>query len=190
MRIIRLYGPLAKFLGRQTFEAQVASAAEAVRFLVTNFPQLEAFMANKHYRVSVGNYDLGEDELHHPAGQQEIAIVPVFTGAGGAFGKILLGVALITLSFFIPGSWAIAGIALKGLAFTIGASLALNGVSQLLMPVPSMKTGEDKSADPKLSYSFSGVQNVSRQGVPVPICYGQVLVGSIVASAGIDVVQT
>jgi len=190
MRIIRLYGPLAKFLGRKTFNAQVASAAEAIRFLVTNFPKLEGFMASKHYRVSVGNYNLSEDELHHPVGQQDITIAPVFMGAGGGFGRILLGISLIALSFLIPGSWVIAGIALKGLAFTIGVSLTLSGVSQLLMPVPAMRTGEDKSTDPQQSYSFSGVQNVSRQGVPVPICYGQVLIGSIVASAGIDVVQT
>jgi predicted phage tail protein len=44
---------------------------------------------------------------------------------------------------------------------------------------------EGDYTDPKRSYSFSGVQNVSRQGVPVPVVYGEVLIGSIVISAGI-----
>jgi hypothetical protein len=43
--------------------------------------------------------------------------------------------------------------------------------------------------DPRKSYSFSGIQNTSRQGTPVPIVYGETLVGSVVISAGIDTVQ-
>ena len=41
LRKIKVYGQLAKFLGQRVFQADVANAAEAVRFLVTNFPQLE-----------------------------------------------------------------------------------------------------------------------------------------------------
>ena len=44
----------------------------------------------------------------------------------------------------------------------------------------------DGDNDPRKSYSFSGIQNVSRQGVPVPIIYGEVFTGSIVVSAGIN----
>jgi predicted phage tail protein len=40
--------------------------------------------------------------------------------------------------------------------------------------------------DPRKSYSFSGIQNVSRQGVPVPIIYGETVVGSVTISAGIN----
>ena len=52
-----------------------------------------------------------------------------------------------------------------------------------------MPTGPDSEEDPRKSYSFSGVQNTSRQGVPVPVVYGEVLVGSVVISAGVDTVQ-
>jgi predicted phage tail protein len=41
--------------------------------------------------------------------------------------------------------------------------------------------------DPQESYSFSGIQNTSRQGIPVPVVYGETIVGSVVISAGIDV---
>jgi predicted phage tail protein len=40
---------------------------------------------------------------------------------------------------------------------------------------------------PQESYSFSGIQNTSRQGTPVPVVYGETIVGSVVISAGIDV---
>lgn len=183
LRRIRIYGRLAKFIGHRVLEADVATAAEAVRFLIANWPELEQHMADQHYRVSVGGYDLTEDELHDPAGLQEIKIVPVVVGAG-AFGRIIAGVALIALSF-IPGIGALAVSLMVG----VGASLVLGGVAQLLTPVPTLNSGKDSEKDPRKSYSFSGIQQTSRQGVPVPIVYGETLVGSVVISAGIDTVQ-
>jgi len=70
LRRIKLYGALAKFIGKRVLHADVATPAEAMRFLMANWPKLEHHMADQHYRVSVGSYDLVEDELHHPAGQQ------------------------------------------------------------------------------------------------------------------------
>ena len=183
LRKIKLYGKLAKFVGHRILEADVATAAEAVRFLVANWPKLEFHMADQHYRVSIGTYDLDLEELHDPAGQQEIKIVPVMVGAG-AVGRILIGVALIAASF-IPGVGALAVTLMLG----VGSSLVLGGVAQLLTPTPRVPTGPDTQNDPRKSYSFSGIQNSSRQGVPVPIVYGETIVGSVVISAGIDTVQ-
>jgi predicted phage tail protein len=184
LRKIRLYGKLAKFIGKRVLHADVATAAEAVRFLVTNWPQLERHMADQHYRVSVGCYDLSEDELHDPAGQQQIKIVPVLAGAG-TVGRIIAGVALIAIGLFVPGIGALGVQLLVG----VGASLVLGGVAQLLTPVPKIPKGANAEQDPRKSYSFSGIQQTSRQGVPVPIVYGETLVGSVVISAGVDTVQ-
>ena len=74
LRKIKLYGKLAKFVGHRILEADVATAAEAVRFLVANWPELERHMADQYYRVTVGRYDLTLDEIHDPAGQQEIRL--------------------------------------------------------------------------------------------------------------------
>ena len=190
---IKLYGKLAKFIGHRVLEADIASAAEAVRFLAVNFPGLEQHMAEQHYRVSVGSYDLSEDELHHPSGQQQISIVPVIAGAG-TVGRILVGAALIAASFFTGGATIgllglAAPVAVSGVLGTLGATLILGGVSQLLSPVPTLPTGQDTQSDPRKSYSFSGIQQVSRQGVPLPIVYGETIVGSVVVSAGVDTVQ-
>ena len=194
LRKIKLYGKLAKFVGHRILEADVATAAEAVRFLVANWPELERHMNDQHYRVSIGTYDLVVEELHHPAGQKEIKIVPVVAGAGGATGRIIVGALLIAGAFFTGG----ATIGLLGLAAPIavstvlagvGITLVLGGVAQLLTPTPKVPQGSDGQDDPRKSYSFSGIQNTSRQGVPVPIVYGETLVGSVVISAGIDTVQ-
>jgi len=193
LRKIRLYGQLAKFVGHRVLEADVATAAEAVRFLVSNWPELESHMAKQYYRVHTAGEDLTLDDIHNPMGR-EIQIVPVIAGAG-ALGRILLGIALIGLSFVSFGSSTVfAGIASKGAAVAfgskalllVGASLVLGGIAQVLTPTP--KTDQDEG-DPRKSFSFSGIQNTTRAGVPVPVVYGEMLVGGIVVSAGADIVQ-
>lgn len=198
LRKIKLYGQLAKYIGQRVLEADVASAAEAVRFLVVNFPELEQHMAKQHYQVRVGTYGLTLDELHDPAGTNEIKIIPVIAGAGGNAGlTILAGAALIALSFvsFGAGAWAgiggwggVAGSASTAV-FGIGASLVLGGIAQLLSPVPKVQQGLGGDNDPRKTYSFSGIQQTSRQGIAVPIVYGKTITGSVVISAGIDTVQ-
>ena len=188
LRKIKLYGKLAKFVGHRILKADVATAAEAVRFLVANWPELERHMADQYYRVNVGTYDLDLEELHDPAGQQEIKIVPVMAGAG-ATGRIIAGIALVAFSLLLPGVGAAIGGALMTKIGLIGGALILGGVAQLLTPTPRIPTGPDTQNDPRKSYSFSGIQNTSRQGVPVPIIYGETIVGSVTISAGIDTVQ-
>ena len=189
LRKIKLYGALAKFVGHRVLEADVASAAEAVRFLVTNWPELEGHMAKQYYRVHTAGEDLTLDDVHNPIGR-EIQIVPVMAGAG-AIGRILLGVALIAGAFFTGGATIgllglAAPVALSTVLAGVGVTLILGGVAQLLTPTP--KTSQDEG-DPKKSFSFSGIQNTTRAGVPVPVVYGEMLVGGIVVSAGADIVQ-
>jgi predicted phage tail protein len=190
MKTIKVYGKLAQELGQRVFHAEVESVAEAVRFLVSNFPHLECHMADQHYRVSTGKHTLTEHELHYPVGSTEvISITPVIAGRG-AIGRIILGALLIVASFFIPGV-ALFGVALAPILLGIGASLVLGGVAQLISPTPNTNLNPGGEKDPKMnSYSFSGIQNTSRSGLPIPIIYGEVVVGSITISAGTTVEET
>jgi len=205
LRKVRLYGQLAKFVGRTVLEADLNTTAEVVRMLIANFPALEEYMADRHYKVLVGKRALTLDELHFPVGQEEIKIVPVIVGAGGNAGlTILAGVALIALSAVsfgaggaFAGAFGVTGIGAGAAAwgsaalFYIGTGLLLTGISQAISPVPAIPQGRDTDQDPRKSqsYSFSGIQNTSRGGTPVPIVYGKTLTGSVVISAGIDTVQ-
>ena len=193
LRKVKLYGELADFVGHKELDAVINSTAEAIRFLVTNFPKLEAHMADRHYKVLVDEYDIDKNEIHNPIGQSDISIVPVIAGAGGGLGKALLGVALIGLAFAVPGSIAftkagITGGALSKGLFGIGAALTLTGVSQMLFPLPELPDFSDEE-DPRISFSFSGVQNTSRAGTSHPICYGEIVCGSVVISASVDTNQ-
>ena len=201
LRKVKLYGELADFIGYKELDAVINSTADAIRFLVSNFPKLEAHMANRYYKVLVDNYEIDETEIHHPIGQSDISIVPVIMGAGGV-GKTLLGVAMIGIAIAAPGAGFMAG---GGLGFAgagamagkfsmaamignFGIALTLMGVSEMLFPVPKPQDFSNEE-DPRISFGFSGVQNTSRAGTTHPIVYGEVVTGSVVISAGIDTNQ-
>ena len=196
LRKVKLYGELVDFVGYKELDAVINSTADAIRFLVSNFPRLEAHMANRHYQVLVNNYEIGEEDIHNPIGQSDISIVPVIAGAGGGrgLGKILLGAALIGLSF--SGAIFANPVNLVGNTIGIGAktvgmlgvSLALQGVTEMLFPLPKPQDFSNEE-DPRISFSFSGVQNTSRAGTSHPIVYGEIVTGSVVISAGIDTNQ-
>ena len=194
LRKLKLYGELAEFIGHKEFEIQVDSLSKAVSFLVNNFPQVEKYMNPQYYQVKVGNYAVDQEEIHHPIGQEDIHIVPVIAGAGSGTGKLLLGAALIGVALVNPFGAAAIGtfggtplLVSKAVGF-LGIGIALQGVSEMLFPLP--KPQEFKSEqDPQLSFSFSGTQNTSRAGTPVPIVYGEIVTGSVVISGAIDTQQ-
>ena len=141
-------------------------------------------------------------DRHDPVGKSKIHFVPVISGAGGnSFNRILLGGALIGASFLFPGAGMFAGgsaaakaaaaaspfMAGVGTALSaIGAGMVLNGVSEILFPLPVPDEPED---DPRISFNFSGVQNTSRAGTAHPIVYGEIVCGSVVISASVDTNQ-
>ena len=187
---IKVYGSLAKFLGQRVFRAAVDTPLEAVSFLRANFEGLAAHMADYDYKVLTGTLELqagsNPEQLQYPVGIGEaISIVPVVGGAGGqGTGSILAGVALVGFSLAFPGIGKVIG----GKAMTaiglFGGSLILGGVAQMLTPVPELSDSDlDPASNPA---SFSGIQNVDRQGVAVPVVYGETLVGSVVISSGIN----
>jgi len=200
LRKLKLYGELATFIGHKEFEIQVHNLPQAVSFLINNFPEVEKYMNPKHYLVKIGNYEINQDEINDPIGQQDIHIIPVISGAGGdTFNTILFGAALIGASFFFPGAGlfgtqAIGATGAAGLAGTgagtligtglsaIGAGLVLQGVGNMLYPTED-PTFED---NPQISFNFSGTQNTARAGTPVPIVYGEIFTGSVVISGDVD----
>ena len=200
LRKVKLYGELADFVGHKELDAVINSTADAIRFLVSNFPKLEAHMSQRYYKVLVDNYEIGEEDIQNPIGKSDISIVPVISGAGGG-SKLLLGAALIGGAFLFtplsmgsffspivaPGSFAAAGAMTKA-AVGIGGALILSGVSDMLFPLPKLPDFADEE-DPRISFSFSGVQNTSRAGTSHPIAYGEIVTGSVVISAGIDTNQ-
>ena len=202
LKKIKFYGPLKDFLGYEELEAHVNSVGQTMRFLITNFPELEKHMADNTYKVLINQDQIDETQINDPIGQSTVHIVPVVTGAGGNMGRILTGAALIGASFLFPGAgmfgtYSVTGAAaVKGgiltgigtLTSAIGAAMVLGGVSDMLFPKPKMPEFSSPN-DPRISFGFSGTQNPSRAGTPVPLVYGEIFTGSVVISAGVDTHQ-
>lgn len=186
MKTVILYGELAKRFGKY-HRLSVRNAAEAIRALRANFSGFEAFMCSAHdhgmgFRVFVGGSSISEyGEIHNPAGASEvIRLVPVVMGSKSSFVKILLGAALIAAAIvLVPAGPAALAVG------SLGASMVLGGVSELLAGPPKIRGGYDNPAT-KSSFLFSGPENTAVQGKPVPVGYGRMIVGSCVISAGID----
>ena len=201
LRKVKLYGKLAKFVGKRVLHANVKNPAEAVRFLTANWPGLEQHMAKQYYKVEAGNGALALEEIGYPIGSEDISITPVIAGAGST-GRIVLGMALIGVAILAPGAglWAAgsmgfgstavgataATFSAAALAGNVGIMLVLSGVAELLAPVPKTPESEE---DPQNQFSFSGIQQVSRAGTAIPVCYGETFTGSVVISAEIDVAE-
>lgn len=204
MKVVKVYGKLRELLGQCRFELDVATPAQAVKALLVNFPQLERFILDSEkdgisYRMMVGRQHIGEQnfgDLGLPFGEREVfSIAPAIAGAGNNFGRILLGAGLIGASFLFPGAGLFGGggIIATGTAATIGtglsaigAGLVLGGVAEMISPTPQPQ--QRKEAEQLESFTFSGIVNISRQGIPVPVVLGRAYAGSVVISSGLDVV--
>jgi len=201
LRKVKLYGELAKFVGHKEFEVEVDTVGKAVSFLIHNFSGIESYMSPNYYQVKVGKYDIDKNEIDYPIGKEDIHFIPVISGAGRGFGKVLLGAVLIGIAIAAPGAGFALGKGGFGFIATgaapsalmagignLGVALVLTGVSEMLTPLPK-PSDFNSEEDPQLSFNFSGVQNTSRAGTPVPIVYGEIFTGSVVISAAIDTNQ-
>ena len=193
LKKIKVYGKLRKFLGKSYFMAAVKSPQQAMSFLIANFEGIQKHMNDQIYKVKMGGRVITEEYLSI-SGQGDIQIIPVATGAA----PIVIG-GLLTAGAATAGAVAggvIGGALVTSLVTTtvtsIGTSMLIGGITDLLSPQnPIPDTSSVSDIDPSIrgSYSFSGIQNVSASGVPIPIIYGAVFSGSIIISSGTDSTQ-
>ena len=186
---IKVYGTLRKFLGQSEFDVDLNTPREAISFLVCNFKGIEEHMAEQFYTIQVGAKVITED-LFNLNTQDDIKIIPV---VHGNFFPILLGAgALFGASAITAGTFLGSTLLVNALT-AVGTSMLIDGVTQMLSPQQNnlSPTGQD-ALDPAAlasNYSFTGLTNISRAGIPVNLVYGEIVVGSIVVSNGVDTVQ-
>lgn len=219
LKKIKVYGKLRKFLGESSFEADVDTPSQAIKFLLCNFPEVENHMATQFYKIKMGNQDIPLDLLHLK-GEDDIKIIPIASGSipavAAVFGGISAGAAAVaTAVSAIPVVGSVVGAVgtvagaigtgitaigalpvVGGIASSIVTSVAIEGVTSLLTPTPSVPTSsasdafsQNDSQAQASNFAFSGIANVSRSGVAVPIIYGERFVGSVIVSNGVDTVQ-
>lgn len=190
-KTIRLYGALGEKFGR-VWRFNVQSPAEAVRALCSQLPGFKKYLAEHSapgYRVLCDTDPRNTSTIAVPTSAATIRIVPVVCGAGRGVGQIFLGAALMAALWWAPGFNSVAlGSTMWNTGMAVGVSLVLGGVSQALTKPPSQAESVERP-DNKPSYAFDGAVNTAAQGNPVPVCYGELIVGSQVVSAGLSTEQ-
>ena len=189
LKKIKVYGTLKKFLGQAEFEVDLNTPREAISFLVCNFKGIEKHMADQLYTIQVGAKVITEDLLNFRS-QDDIKIIPV---VHGNFFPILVGIGAILGGSAITGTFIGSTLIATALT-TIGTTMVIDGITSMLTPQqdPVSPVSNQSSLDPSAlasNYSFTGLTNISNAGVPVNLVYGEILVGSIVVSNGVDTVQ-
>jgi len=185
LKKIRVYGKLRQFLGQSYFEAAVKSPQQAMSFLIANFDGVQKHMNSQLYKVKMGGKIVTEEYLSM-SGQGDIQIIPIATGAL----PVVFGIAAVVGGGAITGG--VLATVLSTALVSLGTSMIIQGITDFIAPQrPVPNTSKVSGIDPNVrgSYSFSGIQNVSSSGVPVPILYGLVYSGSIIISSGVDTAQ-
>jgi predicted phage tail protein len=205
---IKVHGILAEQLGRKEWKLSVNSVSDAIRGVEANCKKFyktlwENDRKNIKYRVLINKKDFAIEEgkdpntleglysseltLNNP-NIKTIDIVPVVEGAGGnamAIVTIIVGVAMIAIG---------AGVLLpmmmsKAMSTALilgGVGLVAAGVTNLLTPMPKFGDFREIEQGGSKSYLFNGPENTIREGGPVYVAYGRLLVGSHVIQSAVD----
>lgn len=196
MQTVILSGSLARIVGQRKHRFTTTGGWRDIVGYFKQFPGFEQHLLQSkekglRYAVFNGKWNLSEDDLAKPTGKDVIRIVPVLTGSKRAGGlQTIVGLAIFAAAVFFSGGLAagsvglFAGSAGWAAAGSIGISLAVGGVLQMLSPQAKGLSSQDGPAN-RPSYSFNGPVNTTAQGNPVPLLYGRMIVGSSVISAGI-----
>jgi len=185
LRKIKVYGRLAELVGWHVSYADVKNMKDVYKYLVCNYPEIESHLKQNMYRITINNDVIKTEDDLLINSEGEIRMIPLVSGAWF----------WVAAAFFGAGAAATAVggavfLAIGSALTAIGTSMAIGGVTNMLFPQQQPNVGDVSSGlsetDARVNYSFSGIQNVSRAGVCIPLIYGEVFTGSIVVSSGTD----
>ena len=189
---VRFYGSLKQF--GSEFRLDCQTTAEIVQALTSQIPKLRQFIQQGLFTVRVGrdyfdNRYLEQGLSHKLKDDATVHFTPVLKGSkrGGLFG-VIAGVAIIAGAIALGPLAGIISTNAAWIVGSVGASLLLGGVAQMLTKMPEMKMGTEK--EKKQSTAFSNLSNMTAQGKPMPLAYGRIRVGSLIISQGVETMDT
>lgn len=190
-----LGGPLGKKYGRR-FEFMLHRPIDAIKALHCNFPDFVETMqgyADKgmEFRItdlSNGRRDLSLDESTTLNRPKVLRLAPVVAGASEQTAKAntqlaiaaVLAVAAIALSGGTAAPWVVQAMAAMAVSFALQGALGHYAARQ-----SKKNKNEQKEKNP--SNLFSSQENVTEAGGPVPVGYGEMMIGSTVIGVAYEV---
>lgn len=186
---IKLLGSLGRRFG-QKHELTATKLSEGISYLRYQYAEFESAIIDLDRRgirfsivAQTANNNLLIDDpigLHFAITQDTTLIIaPVPVAAGGDSSKFFVGLGLLAVSLFLPGTFAILGTTYStSVLGTIGAGLVLGTVVQWLSPQKEVKNS-----------TISPTINNNTQGNPIQIVYGRRFINSQVISGGARIID-
>ena len=167
LRTIRLYGRLAREVGWKTLHADVDNVTSVLAYLNSNWPNLPYEKISQLYEIKIGDQSISE-ELKDLKVKGDVRIVPLISGS--IFDKILEYGGKFLGNLIVSGGnpWIALGLTVLDIGI------------DLLSGDPDQR--EEEQVEMETNTIFSGTQNISKSGIPVPVIYGEVFTGSNVVS--------
>lgn len=182
-RNIYLKGRMGKLFG-EVWRLNAATVKEAMNGIdVQREGKLKQYLIECtekgiEFSVQRGEDYLDYDNLQMNLGEDDIIITPLPQGAGKTSSRLkaIVGVALMIVGFLMPGDAGTKAKLIKLGVMLLGSVLATQGITELMTP-----KSPSKSRD---GYLFNGPENTVKQGIPVPLCYGELIVGGAPVNFG------
>lgn len=171
---IQLHGPLRE-LYPEAFEIEADTAAEAINGFCKQTGVFNVSPFESKYCINVVGFD-SKEALYSPLGPEitTLNLIPHIAGGKSGFVKIIIAAALIAVSF-IPGLnvaiWSGYATTWSSLALSMGVSMLLGGLLELISPVPKLNT--NTTQDVEASKYLGANQNTVKIGTRIPILYGR-----------------
>lgn len=203
---VKFHGVLGDLLPKTDWKVAVKSVGEALhavetlskRQLYKSIRKLcetntkYCLMINGEYfktdqELDIENPDsIKSSELVMKKNIKTLDVIPIIEGAENILNilTIITGVTLMVVSAFLSwsGPWGPA-------LFLAGLGLLAAGITNLLTSPPKFEDFREIDGGGSRSYLFNGPQNTTREGGPVPLLYGELIVGSQVISTTYDIIN-
>jgi len=197
MTQVTLHGILGQEF-QKCFNLAIKRPKEVFDAISCAYPQFRNRLAELarqgiHFAVLIDGKRIEKAEDLNISTNQDLDIVPIICGAGSnggiiaviAIGLLTGGAGLAIGAGWLTGIGISAGSALGTALTSIGASIALMGLQMALAPKPKMERPSSDVSGAKQSFNFSSKANVAEQGIPVPVGYGRLRVGSVVIQSSV-----
>lgn len=215
---VKLHGILGEQMGQSEWQLAVKNVGDAVRGIQCNtktfYSQLlENDKKNIRYRVLINDQDFEVEEGKDPnteegwstsglmmkkGGIESIDIVPVLEGSDDfmAIFTIIIGIVLIATGVGAAfagtafGSFATASAGMQAAFVMGGIGLIAAGVTNLMTEMPKFGDFREIEQGGGKAYLLGGPQNTVREGGPVFVGYGRLVIGSHVIQSAVDTVNS
>lgn len=190
MQKVKLIGNISKF--GETWETNCNTIGDIFKLIECQTPGfrqhlLDAADSGVGYEIRRGKDFLeSEEELLLSLNNEDIIITEVPAGAKSGLGKILAAIAIVVVIGLTAGTGTFLanlgtamtmsggvtfGSVMASAGMMLATNLALGGISQLLAPGPETDKKQNEG------YLFNGPVNTMQQGMPIPVCYGELRIG-------------